>query len=94
MLAKNALQEQRLCAALQLCRTVAEVLRPCVFDCVTAGTGGSLLIIGSAAGVAVMGLEGIGFGWYVRRVTPWALAGYGAAIVVYVGLHGLAGPAV
>lgn len=41
-----------------------------------AGTGGSCLIIGSAAGVAVMGLEHIDFLWYLRRVGPWALLGY------------------
>ncbi len=41
-----------------------------------AGTGGSCLIIGSAAGVAAMGLESIDFLWYVRRIAPWALAGY------------------
>ncbi len=41
-----------------------------------AGTGGSCLIIGSAAGVAAMGLEHIDFLWYLRRIAPWALAGY------------------
>jgi Na+/H+ antiporter NhaD/arsenite permease-like protein len=54
-----------------------------------AGTGGSLLVIGSAAGVAYMGLEGAGFGWYMRKVTPWALLGYAAAISSYVVMHGL-----
>lgn len=40
-------------------------------------TGGSLLVIGSAAGVAFMGMEkGVSFGWYVRSTTPAALAGY------------------
>jgi Na+/H+ antiporter NhaD/arsenite permease-like protein len=49
-----------------------------------AGTGGSCLIIGSAAGVAAMGLERIDFLWYVRRVAPWAVAGYisGAVVVL------------
>ena len=41
-----------------------------------AGVGGSLLIIGSAAGVVAMGLEKIDFGWYLRRIAPLALAGY------------------
>ncbi len=41
-----------------------------------AGTGGSLLIIGSAAGVVVMGLEKITFGWYLRHFTLLALIGY------------------
>lgn len=54
-----------------------------------AGTGGSLLVIGSAAGVAYMGLEGIGFVWYLKRVTPWALAGYAAANACYLAQHGL-----
>ncbi len=41
-----------------------------------AGTGGSCLIIGSAAGVAAMGLEKIDFVWYIKRVSLWALVGY------------------
>ncbi|MCW3786510.1 sodium:proton antiporter NhaD [Plebeiibacterium sediminum] len=47
-----------------------------------AGTGGSILIIGSAAGVAAMGLEKIDFMWYLKKVSLIALAGYlaGAAI--------------
>ncbi len=49
-----------------------------------AGVGGSLLIIGSAAGVIAMGLEKINFGWYLRRFTLWALAGYLAGAVVYI----------
>jgi hypothetical protein len=57
----------------------------------TAGTGGSLLVVGSAAGVAFMGMEGAGFGWYARRITPGVLAGYGAAIAAYVAAHGLPG---
>ncbi len=41
-----------------------------------AGTGGSCLIIGSAAGVAAMGIEKIDFIWYIKRVSLWALVGY------------------
>ena len=48
-----------------------------------AGVGGSLLIIGSAAGVVVMGLEKITFGWYMRHVTPVAFIGYLAGIACY-----------
>ena len=44
-----------------------------------AGVGGSLLIIGSAAGVVAMGLEKISFGWYLKRISLLALAGYAAA---------------
>lgn len=47
-----------------------------------AGVGGSLLIIGSAAGVVAMGLEKIEFGWYLRKITPLALAGYAAGMLV------------
>ena len=47
------------------------------------GTGGSCLIIGSAAGVAAMGLEKIDFFWYFRKIAPLALAGYFAGIAVY-----------
>lgn len=49
-----------------------------------AGTGGSILIIGSAAGVAAMGLERIDFFWYVRKVSAWALLGYLAGAAVFV----------
>lgn len=49
-----------------------------------AGTGGSCLIIGSAAGVAAMGMEQIDFVWYLRKVTPWALAGYVAGAITFV----------
>jgi Na+/H+ antiporter NhaD/arsenite permease-like protein len=49
-----------------------------------AGTGGSCLIIGSAAGVAAMGLEHVDFLWYVRKIAPWALAGYLAGAVVVI----------
>lgn len=49
-----------------------------------AGTGGSLLIIGSAAGVAVMGMEKIDFIWYLKHITPYALLGYLAGAGVYV----------
>ncbi len=49
-----------------------------------AGTGGSILIIGSAAGVAAMGLEKIDFFWYVRKISGWALLGYLAGAAVYM----------
>ncbi|MEQ1603399.1 MAG: sodium:proton antiporter NhaD [Pyrinomonadaceae bacterium] len=49
-----------------------------------AGTGGSSLIIGSAAGVAAMGLEKIDFFWYVKRISLLALLGYLAGAIVYV----------
>ena len=48
-----------------------------------AGVGGSMLIIGSAAGVVVMGLEKITFGWYMKRITWIAFVGYVAGILVY-----------
>ena len=48
-----------------------------------AGVGGSILIIGSAAGVVVMGLEKISFGWYLKRVTGAAFIGYLAGILCY-----------
>ncbi|MBR4898595.1 MAG: sodium:proton antiporter NhaD [Prevotella sp.] len=48
-----------------------------------AGVGGSMLIIGSAAGVVVMGLEKITFGWYLKKITWIAFVGYLAGIVCY-----------
>ncbi|MBQ6955118.1 MAG: sodium:proton antiporter NhaD [Bacteroidales bacterium] len=49
-----------------------------------AGTGGSLLIIGSAAGVAVMGMEKIDFIWYLKKISLLALAGYIAGAIVFI----------
>ncbi len=49
-----------------------------------AGTGGSALIIGSAAGVAVMGLEKIDFGWYLKNISLYALVGYFAGAGIYI----------
>jgi Na+/H+ antiporter NhaD/arsenite permease-like protein len=48
----------------------------------SAGTGGSLLIIGSAPGIAVMSMERIGFGWYLRRMSGIALLSYTAGMAV------------
>jgi len=50
----------------------------------TAGTGGSILIIGSAAGVAAMGMEKIDFIWYLKKISWLALVGYLAGAAVYV----------
>ncbi len=61
------------------------------FMAYAAGTGGSILIIGSAAGVAAMGLEKIHFFWYVKRISGLAtlgyLAGAGTYLVQYALLH-------
>lgn len=54
-----------------------------------AGTGGSILIIGSAAGVAAMGLERIHFFWYVKRISGLALLGYLAGAGLYLLQHQL-----
>ena len=52
-----------------------------------AGTGGSMLIIGSASGIAVMEKEKMTFMWYLKTITPLALAGYIAGIVTYLALE-------
>jgi Na+/H+ antiporter NhaD/arsenite permease-like protein len=54
------------------------------FIAYTAGTGGSILIIGSAAGVVAMGMESIAFGWYLKRFSLIALAGYIAGVVTFL----------
>ena len=54
------------------------------FLALTTGTGGSAIIIGSAAGVAVMGIEKINFIWYLKRITWLALIGFGAGILVFL----------
>jgi Na+/H+ antiporter NhaD/arsenite permease-like protein len=51
-----------------------------------AGTGGSILIIGSAAGVVVMGMLKINFTWYLKRISALALIGYLAGAITYYGL--------
>ena len=54
------------------------------FIAYAAGTGGSMLIIGSAAGVAAMGLERIDFIWYLKKIAWLALVGYLAGSAVYI----------
>jgi Na+/H+ antiporter NhaD/arsenite permease-like protein len=54
------------------------------FIAYTAGTGGSILIIGSAAGVVAMGMENIGFGWYLQRFSLIALAGYIGGVLTFL----------
>ena len=49
-----------------------------------AGTGGSILIIGSAAGVAAMGIEKIDFLWYMKKISLYALLGYFAGAILYI----------
>lgn len=51
------------------------------------GTGGSVLIIGSAAGVAVMGMEKIDFFWYLKKISWLALLGYFSGCIVYILQH-------
>lgn len=55
------------------------------------GTGGSVLIIGSAAGVAAMGIEKIDFIWYLKKIGWLALAGYFAGALTYILQHQLVG---
>eukprot|EP00252_Welwitschia_mirabilis_P019329 TRINITY_DN4441_c0_g1_i1.p1 TRINITY_DN4441_c0_g1~~TRINITY_DN4441_c0_g1_i1.p1 ORF type:complete len:575 (+),score=122.66 TRINITY_DN4441_c0_g1_i1:396-2120(+) len=52
-----------------------------------AGTGGSMLIIGSAAGVAFMGMERADFFWYLKKISGFAFAGYAAGIAAYMAMH-------
>ena len=54
------------------------------FLALTTGTGGSVVIIGSAAGVAVMGIEQIDFIWYLKKIGWLALIGFAAGIIVFL----------
>ncbi|KAK4258791.1 hypothetical protein QN277_005201 [Acacia crassicarpa] len=54
-----------------------------------AGTGGSRLVIGSAAGVALMRMEKEDFFWYLRKVSGFAFAGYAAGIATYLAVNSL-----
>ncbi len=56
-----------------------------------AGTGGSILIIGSAAGVAAMGMERIDFFWYLKKISLLAVLGYFSGAIVYILQHQLLG---
>jgi len=49
----------------------------------TAGTGGSILIIGSASGIVAMAMERIDFMWYMKKIGLMALLGFFAGIVVF-----------
>jgi Na+/H+ antiporter NhaD/arsenite permease-like protein len=50
----------------------------------TTGTGGSIIIIGSAAGIAAMGIEKIGFFWYVKKIGWLALLGFFSGAGIYI----------
>ena len=54
------------------------------FLALTTGTGGSAIIIGSAAGVAVMGIEQINFMWYLKKISWLAIIGFAAGIIVFM----------
>ncbi len=54
------------------------------FMALTTGTGGSAIIIGSASGVAAMGIENIDFMWYLKKISWIALAGFIAGILVFI----------
>lgn len=55
------------------------------------GTGGSVLIIGSAAGIAAMGMEKINFVWYLKKISILALLGYFSGAIAYILQHQLFG---
>ena len=57
------------------------------FIALTTGTGGSAIIIGSAAGVAVMGIEEVSFGWYLKKITWLALMGFATGILIFMLQH-------
>lgn len=61
------------------------------FLALTTGTGGSAIIIGSAAGVAVMGIEQIDFMWYLKKISWLALVGFAAGILVFLLQHQITG---
>lgn len=59
------------------------------FIAYAAGTGGSMLIIGSAAGVAAMGMEKIDFIWYLKKISWLALVGFVAGALIFIGMNSL-----
>lgn len=63
------------------------------FIAYSAGTGGSMLIIGSAAGVAAMGMEKIDFIWYLKKITWLAAIGFVAGALTFLAMYSVMGPA-
>ncbi len=59
------------------------------FIAYSAGTGGSMLIIGSAAGVVAMGMEKISFFWYLKKIAWLALIGFVAGALVFMAMRGM-----
>jgi len=59
------------------------------FIAYAAGTGGSMLIIGSAAGVAAMGMERIDFIWYLKKISWLAAIGFVAGAIVFLVMYSL-----
>jgi len=59
------------------------------FIAYAAGTGGSILIIGSAAGVVAMGMEKINFFWYLKKIGLLALIGFVAGGVAFIAMRDL-----
>ena len=57
------------------------------FIAYSAGTGGSMLIIGSAAGVVAMGMEKIDFFWYLKKISWLAFVGFIAGAICYMGMR-------
>jgi Na+/H+ antiporter NhaD/arsenite permease-like protein len=57
------------------------------FIAYSAGTGGSMLIIGSAAGVAAMGMEKIDFIWYLKKITWLAFTGFIAGSLCFIAIQ-------
>jgi Na+/H+ antiporter NhaD/arsenite permease-like protein len=57
------------------------------FIAFSAGTGGSMLIIGSASGVAAMGMERIDFIWYLKRITLLAFSGFIAGCILFISVE-------
>lgn len=56
-----------------------------------AGTGGSILSVGSIAGVTLMSMEGVAFLWYCRRISLWAFVGFILGVLAYQAQHAITG---
>jgi len=59
------------------------------FVAFSAGTGGSMLIIGSAAGVVAMGMEKINFMWYLKKIAWLAAVGFIAGSLAFIGMRAI-----
>ena len=77
------LNDSPLCASINMFTTTPTDDPLWQLTALAAGTGGSMLSVGSIAGVTLMTMEGVDYLWYCRRISVWAALGYALGIATY-----------